>query len=146
MSRRAYKVNLQHGLRHDFVLQAEVVVIDVRIVYALREDDSRQVSGVGVLTIPAIDIASRLSSRALVGVGWSTRVGRGNTSRPVERATSRRAANTVNAVRRAPNDRLAGTDKLVVFQVKRVVWQVPARVRERIVERALVRDAETATH
>ncbi len=56
MAGRTHEIHFQHSLGQDLVLNAEVVVVNVRIINSLGEDDSREQCKVGIQGIPAVNI------------------------------------------------------------------------------------------
>src|SRR6266849_7216675 len=139
----AHIARLHHRLEQDFALYAQVEVVHVRILDALREDDSGQDRLVRVARIPAVDVAKvlRLCRRTLV-----PRVAAGsNKGRHFRGILSVVAGGGVE--RGWPVDNVLGTPWLVnttACRVERIVGKVPARIRERVVERALVSYAKPA--
>ena len=57
MSSRAHVLDVNYGLGHDFALDVEVEVVNVRIPNALRKDNSGQDCLVRIARIPALDVA-----------------------------------------------------------------------------------------
>src|SRR5215470_4218121 len=119
-----------------FVLNTEIVVVHIRIADSLWENDSRQDRSIGTKWCPAGKVSGGLSSDALTRVrGRTTESGR---SRWVWRATGR------GANRRTVDKGVHISVQKVIHKVERVIREIPARVRQRVVERALVGNSKSA--
>jgi hypothetical protein len=141
---RAHVLHVNYRLGQNFALDVEVEVVNVGIANTLRHDDSGVKCQVRVARIPAIDIACVLRLRGgthIPRVGARTREHRSHGRILVAVAVRWSAGaggwpvDDIGALLRNPAD----------YLIKRIVRQVPARVRERVVQRALVRYAKAAT-
>src|SRR5262245_54676442 len=119
-----------------FVLNTEIVVVDIRIADSLWENDSRQDRSIGTKRRPAGKVFGGLSSDALTWVrGWTTESGH---SCWVWRATGR------GANRRTVDKGVHISVQKVIHKVERVIREIPARVGERVVERFFVGNSKSA--
>src|ERR1700722_4521838 len=141
MSGRAYVFDINDRLWHDFALYAKVKVVNVGITHTLRKNDSSQDGLVWVARIPTFDVAVVLGLRrrshvsrvrARPSKGWGL-------SDILDVSSTHQSSRSVNHV---GSSRLLRTS---CDSVERVIREIPARVRERIVESPLVSYTETAT-
>src|SRR6185437_15510336 len=82
--RSADIVGFQSKFGHQFALDTQVIVIDVRVFNAFRENDSGKDGQIGIGRVPTGQVADGLRARALIRVGGRT--GEGRRCRGIRRA------------------------------------------------------------
>ena len=136
-SRRPNVIHLDRQLGHNLTLQAEVVVVNIRVADALRENNARQECSLRVAGCPTREIAHSLRASALAGVRGCAEEGRRGATRATYSAVRIAGAWAVN------DDRVAAVQRRAIRQVEGVERRIPARVGEWVVERGLVGDPES---
>src|SRR5882724_9066120 len=129
-------VNFYYGLCRKFALNAEEIVVNVRIADTFRKNNPGQDGCVRVEGGPTRQVAGRLRADALSGIG-------GRSGKRWRCTAGRTSACHVVASGRSIDGRVAATKQNVVGEIEGIVRQVPPGIRKRVVESSLIGEAKT---